>query len=262
MNKRMSFTAFLLVLPAWVVFAAAPPRIVLDAGHGGKQEGAIGPRGVREKDLALEITRRVGEALAREKQAEVFFTRDTDVDLPLSERVTFANEKKPDLFISIHANSMATHRQRTRAEGIETFFLSANGSDADARFTAARENSDFLRRSAKTSDALSFILADLRRTENHAESSRLAYAVHQKLVVATHAPNRGVQQAPFFVLTGVDAPAILVEVGFISNPRECRKLRDVAYQQKIATAVAAGVSAFIAQMRERENGIRIASPSR
>jgi N-acetylmuramoyl-L-alanine amidase len=245
------------------VLAAVPLRIVIDPGHGGKQQGALGPKGVLEKDIALAIAQRVGESLTRQDQARVFYTRQTDIDLALSERVALANERKPDLFISIHANSMPTRRQRTHAEGIETFFLSARSSNDDARLTADYENSDLPQRSVSgTVDPLSYILADLRRTENHADSSRLAYAVHQRLISSTQAPDRGVQQAPFYVLTGVDAPAILVEVGFISNPRECRKLRDPSYQQKIATAMVDGILAFVAQMREQEKGIRVASPSR
>jgi N-acetylmuramoyl-L-alanine amidase len=167
--------------------------------------------------------------------------------------VTFANGQKPDLFVSVHANSMPTKRQRQRTEGIETFFLSANASGDDARKTADRENAEAPRAaSVAGDDTLSYILADLQRAEAHVDSSRLAYAIHQKLISTTGATDRGVQQAPFYVLMGVDAPAVLVEVGFISHPKEGKRLGDPKYQVELAGAIASGVSDFLEQVRTRD----------
>jgi len=229
--------------------AGGGPHVVIDPGHGGFQEGAVGARGVPEKTLSLQIARQLKDVLQKSLSAKVSLTRDHDVLLPLSERVEFANRQKPDLFISIHANSMPNKRQRQRTEGIETFFLSADASDEEARRIAERENSEASHSpTAKPNDALSFILVDLARSEAHSDSSRLAYAVHQKLIATTGATNRGVQQAPLYVLMGVQAPAILVEVGFISHPDEGKRLEDPQYQLAVAEAIAEGVKAFLEQM--------------
>jgi N-acetylmuramoyl-L-alanine amidase len=227
--------------------AARTPLVILDPGHGGEQNGAEGPGGLKEKALALQIARRVRAHLSAVLGARVLLTRDSDVDLHLSERVALANRHAPDLFVSIHANSMPTRRLRERTRGIETFFLSANASGAHAASTADRENAEGPARGNRAgSDTLAFILADLARSEAHAHSSRLAYAVHRRLVDATRAENHGVHQAPFYVLNGLQAPAILVEVGYISHPEEGRKLGDQAYQEVLARAVVEGIKDFLA----------------
>ena len=242
-------------LSASAALAGSGPRVVVDPGHGGFQEGALSADGVAEKALSLQIACQLKEALQKELDANVSLTREADNLMPLSERVAFTNRQKPDLFISLHANSMATKRQRDRIEGVETFFLSAGASGEEAGKTAARENAELSRSgSSNGSDPLSFILADLVRSEAHADSSRLAYAVHQKLVAVSGAVNRGVQQAPFYVLMGVEAPAILVEMGFISHPVEGKRLQDPAYQQRIASAIAQGVKVFVDQTRNVTRG--------
>ncbi len=235
-----------------VARAAEVPRIVLDPGHGGALEGAIAPAGFREKKLALQIAFATRQALEKELGAKVLLTREADSSITLAERVAFANRERPDLFISIHANSMPTTNQRRRAQGIETFFLSAHASGAEARRTADLENADSSRSAARSDDALQQILADLTRTEAHADSSRLAYAVHQAVIASTAATNRGVQQAPFYVLMGIEVPAILVEVGFISHPGESRRLRDPKYQEAIASGIAKGVRDFVRYLQARE----------
>ena len=242
-----------LCLPALALAAAPRPRIVIDPGHGGTQHGAQGPDGLLEKELALQVARRVGALLTAAVGAEVLLTRERDVNVPLAERVQTAVRGQADLFLSIHANSMPTQRLRARTEGIETFFLSAAASGEGARATADRENAEAPASRAKhTGSTLSFILADLARTEAHADSSRLAYLVHQRLIAGTGAPDRGVQQAPFFVLTGVDVPAILIEVGFISHPAEAKRLSAPGYQEKLALAIAEGVQAYLSQLQKRE----------
>lgn len=249
---------------AGVAFGRAPV-IVVDPGHGGAQEGAVGPGGEREKDLALQISRKLRAELQETLSAKVYLTRETDTDLRLSERVAWANRKRPDLFISVHMNAMPTQRMRARVHGIETYFLSASASGAEAASTADRENAEGGAEQAKPGDdVLAFILSDLQRAEAHSDSSRLAYAVHQELIAATRANNRGVQQAPFYVLNGLNAPAILVEVGYISHPTESKRLKDKAYQQKVVEAIAAGVGNFLAEIERRDTqrgrGVTSASP--
>ena len=225
------------------------PRIVVDPGHGGEKPGAKSPSGVMEKDVALQVAQRVRSKLETALSAQVHLTREKDGTLALGERVKFANGWKPDLFISIHANSMPTRKMRQRASGIETYFLAADASGTSARAVADRENADAPTvKAARGDSTLAFILDDLARMEAHSDSSRLAHAVHPKLVGATGAPDRGVHQAPFYVLNGVEAPAILIEVGYISHPEEGAKLTRAEYQDQLADAIAEGVGAFLSEV--------------
>ncbi len=243
----------LLVLGLAGQALANVPLVVIDPGHGGTQEGASGPEGLIEKNLALTIARKVKAQLEHDLKATVVLTRDRDALVHLSERVTVANKKHPDLFISIHANSMPTEKQRRLNQGIETYFLSAAASGEEAKKVAARENAESGGQpKGPSGDTLSFILADLQRSETHVDSSRLAYSVHEALITATGAQDRGVQQAPFYVLMGLDAPAVLIEVGFVSHPDEGRQLADVEYQGKLARAISAGVKQFLAQLEARD----------
>lgn len=238
----------LLLLCALAVPAFAGPLVIVDPGHGGHQTGAVSPSGAWEKDTALEISKLVKAELEARLKATVKLTRDADEEVSLANRVEWANAQKPDLFISVHLNSMPTRKQRQNTEGIETYFLSAAASGEQAKKVAARENAEFHEKRPKGGDTLAFILADLQRSEAHADSSRLAYSVHEQLVSATGGLDRGVQQAPFYVLMGLQAPAILVEVGFISHPDEGARLTDGEYQQKAAEAIAQGVAAFLQQV--------------
>ncbi|HZX43834.1 MAG TPA: N-acetylmuramoyl-L-alanine amidase [Myxococcaceae bacterium] len=248
MSSALAFFCALLVAAA----PAARPRVVLDPGHGGAQEGAIGPDGQLEKALSLDVARRLKAALEREG-VEVLLTREQDVMLALADRVTFANQARPDVFVSLHLNSMPTSRLRARLEGVQTFFLSASASGEDARRVAELENADSAGAGAPLpTDTLAFILSDLRRSEAHADSARLAYAIHSRLVAAAGGSDHGVQQAPFYVLTGVEAPAVLVEFGFISHPEESRKLARPEYRDRIAQAIADGLRAFLAQTAARD----------
>jgi N-acetylmuramoyl-L-alanine amidase len=237
---------WLLALLSSSVFAG--PLVIVDPGHGGAQNGAVSPRGDFEKDAALQISNLLASELESELHATVKLTRRGDEHVSLADRVDWANRQEPDLFISVHLNSMPTRKQRLTTEGIETYFLSASASGEQARKVAARENAEFAEKKAKGGDTLAFILADLQRSEAHADSSRLAYAVHEELVATTGGVDRGVQQAPFYVLMGLKAPAILVEVGFISHPDEGDKLVDAGYQLKAAQAIARGVKAFLQQV--------------
>lgn len=225
---------------------------VIDPGHGGELTGAVSPQGDLEKDLTLQIARRVKRRLEA-MGARVVLTRAADTRVPLANRAAVANALDADLFVSIHLNSMPTEASRRTSSGVETYFLSADASDAGAEASAARENADRLagEPAPDPDDAVALILDDLQSTAALAGSSRLAYAVHDKLVAALKAENRGVKQAPFYVLAGARMPAVLLEVGFISNEAEAARLRTAAHQEKIAAAVADGVAAWRAAGKRR-----------
>ena len=235
------FSAVLLVA------LAARPVVVIDPGHGGDQHGAASPDGLQEKAFALTLASKLKAVLEKEAGVEARLTRTDDVKVKLAERVVFANQQKPVLFVSLHANSMPTRRQRKEVQGVETYFLSARVSGERARTVAARENAEAGPQKSAGSNALSHILADLQRTEAHQDSSRAAYAVHEALVTDSGAQDRGVQQAPFYVLMGLESPAILCEVGYISHPEEGTKLALGAYQDLIAKAIGRGIKDFLAQ---------------
>ena len=216
---------------------------VVDPGHGGEKEGAVGPGGVREKEVALQIARRVVARL-RAQGGKALLTRTGDISVPLAQRAALANAVRADLFVSIHLNAMPGP-SHARTRGVETYFLSADASDASATAVAARENADRLvGEPAPGADPIAGILQDLADTDALAESSRLAYALHDRLVATLGAPDRGVKQAPFYVLAGARMPAVLLEVGFVSHAAESQRLATAAYQEQIARAIADGVAAW------------------
>jgi N-acetylmuramoyl-L-alanine amidase len=216
-------------------------HVVIDAGHGGKDPGAMGPSGVMEKDVVLDIAKRLRELVQREPQWRATLTRDTDVFIPLEERTAIANAKAADLFVSIHANAA----ERSDAHGIETYFLDL-ATDEQAMRVAARENATSL---SRVSD-LQFILRDLLMTSKRNESSLLAGSVQQALVQAPGGGKTGrdlgVKHAPFLVLMGAEMPAILVETGFVSNPGEEHKLADPKYRGQAAQAIFEGIKEYLA----------------
>ncbi len=221
--------------------------IVIDPGHGGEDTGAIGPGGTTEKDITLQIALRLKETIEEDlPHVNVVLTRTDDTYIPLKERTAIANRVRADLFLSIHANAA----YRRGASGVETFFLSLEASDNEARMLAAIENNMVpaeeldIMDGKKEVDELTSILWDLTQTETHHESQLLAEFVHTFLVEAVKEENRGVKQAPFIVLAGAMMPAVLVEVGFISNPEEEERLSQKDYQKKIARAIAGGILDF------------------
>ena len=232
---------------------AVPPAfvVVLDPGHGGEKDGALSVEGRREKDIALQIARLLRKRL--EKQgARVVLTRAEDVTVDLPRRAAIANAEEADLFVSLHLNSMPGG-PGSSARGIETYFLSADATDASASAVAARENAD--RPRSDPTDTVGGILEDLEDQANLAESSRLAQAIHGALVRGTRAPDRGVKQAPFHVLAGARMAAVLLELGFVSHPVEGKELARPARQDAIASSIAAGIAAW------RRAGIADASPA-
>jgi N-acetylmuramoyl-L-alanine amidase len=219
---------------------AAPLRtIVLDAGHGGQDLGAVGPSGLTEKDLVLDITRRVAKLVEEQLKIKVLLTRDDDNFVTLRDRTTMANRARADLFVSIHANA-----HRHAVSGVETYFLSSEATDNAARQVAALENSVIeLEAPAPRArpDFVKAILWDLAQSEFQVESSRLAEIVQDSMTQTLRIPNRGVKQAGFYVLGGAAMPAVLVEVGFVTHPQEERRLRDHRYRDEIARAIFAGL---------------------
>ncbi len=252
--------AALLATPQPAPPRAVPPRapkppafvVVIDPGHGGDQDGAQGPGGVKEKDLVLQIARRLRPKL-EQLGARVVLTRTGDASVPLTNRAAVANGLRADLFVSIHLNSMPTAELRRLSSGVETYFLSADASDASAAAAAARENADRLAGEPlpDPGDPVAGILQDLEQTAALAGSSRLAYALHEKLVAGLGSEDRGVKQAPFYVLAGARMPAVLLEVGFISNAAEAQKLLSAAHQEKVAGAIAAGIKSWREVERRR-----------
>lgn len=219
-------------------------RVVIDAGHGGHDTGAIGPTGIKEKDITLALAKLVKAKLAIElPEVEVIMTRDDDRTLALQDRTNTANSAAADLFISIHCNASPLRRVR----GVETYYLNITH-DRYAMRLAARENAEL--GDGSISD-LDFILADLAMKSNVDDSVRLGRSVQKALMKKLHqnwsdVPDLGLKHALFYVLMGNHMPSILVETSFLSNKIEERRLASVEYQDAIANGVVDGVRAFVA----------------
>ena len=228
--------------------ARGRPVIVIDPGHGGVETGATGPSGTQEKDLALDLARRLKIALEKEAGASVVLTRDEDRLVSLDERAAIANHNRAELFLSVHLNAS----KRRGAVGAETYFLAPESTDDEARTLAALEN-----RASGVGEApaaqqregdrsLDLILWDLAQNQYLAESGRLAESVQKELNVLAGTKDRGVRQAPFRVLMGATMPAILVEAGFVTNPEEEARFKDPAYLDRVVDAVVRAVQGYLA----------------
>ncbi|MBD3218204.1 MAG: hypothetical protein GF310_08000 [candidate division Zixibacteria bacterium] len=217
--------------------------VVIDAGHGGLEDGAIGPKGTLEKEIVLDIALRL-EKLFEKDDIRVVLTRGNDTTLLLDERADIANGSGGEMFVSIHANWF----ENSSVKGSQTFFLAAALNDA-ARATAMLENKSILLNEegeiTDTMDELSLILFDLLQTEYLAESQALAREVQTEMIKSLRTRNRGVDQAGFFVLNKVYMPSVLVEVAFISNKHEEALLGKESFRQKAAEGIYAGVKNFI-----------------
>ncbi|MFQ5866833.1 MAG: N-acetylmuramoyl-L-alanine amidase [bacterium] len=231
-----------ITVPVPPLAEAKRPRIktiVIDPGHGGKDPGAIGPWGTKEKDVVLKIARKLAKELHRNLKTRVVLTRYHDIFLPLAERTAIANREKADLFISVHCNASL----KSRTQGFEVYFLSEEASDEEAQAVANMENAVMaLEEKKEKGNELSSILWSLAMNEFMNESCELSGLVSSE--VDSHlriVDNRGVKQAGFRVLRGAKMPAILVEVGFISNRSEARKLRSSKFQKKLVESICAGV---------------------
>ena len=219
-------------------------RIVLDAGHGGHDTGTVGPGGLTEKDLVLDVTRRLGALVDERLGAEVIYTRSDDTFIPLERRTEIANDAKADLFLSIHANSSPL---RTAA-GVETYYLSFTTSKT-ALDVAARENAS----SEKSIYELQDLLQKIALKDKVDESHDFATRVQESLFAASvktnpRARDRGVRKAPFVVLIGASMPSVLAEIGFISNSHDESLMSRSDHRQRIAEALYKGLSSYAATL--------------
>jgi N-acetylmuramoyl-L-alanine amidase len=217
-------------------------RIVIDPGHGGHDTGTIGPTGLMEKDLCLDVALRLGKIIQqRLPGAEVVYTRSDDTFIPLEERTRIANEAKADLFISIHANSSHDHGAR----GIETYYLNLKGSP-EAMEVAARENAT----AQESVHDLEDLVKRIARSEKIDESREFAADIQESLakrIQKNYKPvkDRGVRKAPFVVLIGADMPSILTEISFLSNPADEQLLKKPEHRQRVAEGLYQGVASYL-----------------
>jgi N-acetylmuramoyl-L-alanine amidase len=226
-------------------------KIVIDPGHGGHDTGTIGPDGLQEKDLVLEVGRRLGKLLQARLGAEVVYTRKNDTFIPLETRTAIANQQRADLFISIHANSS----QDSEARGVETYYLNFTSSP-EALEVAARENAV----SEKSIYELQDLVKKIALKEKIEESREFAGDVQESLHsgLASKSPairNRGVKKAPFIVLIGANMPSILAEISFVSNPADEHRLETSEYRQRIAESLYRGIAKYVDGL----SGVKMAS---
>jgi len=215
--------------------------IVIDAGHGGKDPGAVGYRGTKEKDIALDVAKRLEKKISKNMNVKIIMTRDEDVFLRLSERTKIANENNGNLFISIHTNAA----EDRRASGFETFLIGPNKNEAAVR-VAARENA-VLELEGTTGKKLTnedLIQATIAQSAFASKSEQFASMVQKEIKKRVQSRDRGVKQAGFYVLMGASMPNVLVELGFISNPSEEKKLRSPQYRDQLATAIYRAVEQY------------------
>lgn len=225
-------------------------RIVIDAGHGGHDSGTLGPDGMEEKNVVLDVALRLGALLRQRLGADVIYTRDNDTFIPLETRTAIANKAQADLFISIHANSSPD----PSARGVETYYLSFTTSE-DALEVAARENAV----SNQSIHQLSDLVKKIALQDKLEESRELADDVQQSIYQGLEPGNpglrdRGVKKAPFVVLIGANMPSILTEISFLTNPEDANELRQPQYRERIAEALYRGVAHYVGSL----NGVRVA----
>jgi len=226
-------------------------KIVIDPGHGGHDTGTIGPNGLEEKDLVLDVGRRLGKLLETRLGAEVVYTRKDDTFIPLETRTAVANQARADLFVSIHANSS----RDAAARGVETYYLNFTSSP-EALEVAARENAV----SEKSIYELRDLVKKIALKEKIEESREFAGDVQESLHsgLAAKSPairDRGVKKAPFIVLIGANMPSILAEVSFVSNPTDERRLETAEYRQRIAESLYRGIAKYVNGL----SGVKVAS---
>ncbi|MGB0125467.1 MAG: N-acetylmuramoyl-L-alanine amidase [Silvibacterium sp.] len=228
-------------------------RIVIDAGHGGHDSGTLGPGGIEEKDVVLDVALRLGALLKQKLGADVIYTRDDDTFIPLETRTAIANKAQADLFISIHANSGSD----PSARGVETYYLNFTTS-ADALEVAARENAV----SDESIHQLSDLVKKIALQDKINESREFASDVEQSLYSGLEDGNpglkdRGVKKAPFVVLIGANMPSILAEISFLTNPDDANELRQPQYRERIAEALYRGIARYVGSL----SGVRLADAS-
>ncbi len=226
-------------------------KIVIDPGHGGHDTGTIGPHGLLEKDLVLDVSRRLAKILDTRLGADVLLTRSDDTFVPLETRTAVANQEQADLFVSIHANSSRDEDAR----GVETYYLNFTSSP-EALEVAARENAVSEKSIHELQDLVKKIALKEKIEESREFASNVQQALHSSLSSKSSSiRNRGVKKAPFIVLIGANMPSILAEISFVSNPTDERKLRTAEYRQKIAESLYKGIAKYVGGL----SGVKVAS---
>ena len=228
-------------------------RIVVDAGHGGHDSGTLGPGGIQEKDVVLDVALRLGKLLRQRLGADVIYTRDDDTFIPLEQRTAIANKSQADLFISVHANSSSD----PTARGVETYYLNFTTSP-DALEVAARENAV----SNESIHELSGLVKKITLKDKIDESREFAADVDSSLYSGLERGNsglrdRGVKKAPFVVLIGANMPSILAEISFLTNPDDAEQLKEPQYRERIAESLYRGVAKYVNGL----SGLRVAQNS-
>jgi N-acetylmuramoyl-L-alanine amidase len=229
-------------------------RIVIDAGHGGHDDGTIGPNGVLEKDVVLDVALRLAKLVQQRLGAEVVLTRSDDTFIPLHERTAIANDHKADLFLSIHANSSPA----PEVAGTETFFLNFTNSP-DALNVAARENAGSDKTVGELKDLIQTITLNDKIEESHTFADDIQNAIQAQAAHSNAAAhNRGVKRAPFVVLIGASMPSVLAEIGFLSNARDESNLGKPEYREKVAEALYKGLAQYSQSLSHFEPARQIA----
>lgn len=219
-------------------------KVVIDAGHGGHDTGTIGPSGLREKDVVLDIAQRLGAMIEKRLGSEVLYTRDGDKFLDLRKRTTVANQAQADLFVSIHANASSTRSVR----GVETYYLNFT-TDPWALKVASRENAASDNSVHELQDLLSKIALKEKIDESREFATRMQGSLYDGLAGTTKGlRNRGVRQAPFTVLIGAKMPAILAEIGFLSNPTDEKLMQGSKYRQQVAEFLFEGIESYVGSL--------------
>jgi N-acetylmuramoyl-L-alanine amidase len=225
-------------------------RIVIDAGHGGHDSGTLGPDGIKEKDVVLDVSLRLGKLLKQRLGADVIYTRDDDTFIPLETRTAIANKAQADLFISVHANSSPD----PSARGVEVYYLNFTTSP-EALEVAARENAVSNQSIYQLSDLVKKITLKDKIDESHEFAADVENSLYGGLEVGNAGlKDRGVKKAPFVVLIGANMPSILAEISFLTNPDDARQLRDPAYRERIAESLYQGVARYVGGL----SGVRVA----
>jgi N-acetylmuramoyl-L-alanine amidase len=226
-------------------------KIVIDPGHGGHDTGTIGPDGLLEKDVVVDVGRRLGKLLETRLGSEVVYTRKDDTFIPLETRTAIANQERADLFVSIHANSS----RDPNARGVETYYLNFTSSP-DAMEVAARENAVSEKSIHELGDLVKKIALKEKIEESHEFASNVQQALQSGLALrSAGVRDRGVKKAPFIVLIGANMPSILAEISFVSNPTDERKLQTPEYRQRIAESLYRGIAKYVSGL----SGVKVAS---
>ena len=226
-------------------------RIVIDPGHGGHDTGTIGPTGLCEKDVVLDVALRLKKMLEAKTGAEVVLTRSDDTFIPLEERTAIANEKAADLFVSVHANAS----RDKRARGIETYYLNFT-SDPEALEVAGRENATTQESVHELQDLIKKIALTEKVEESQDFALQIQREVFTRLRKATgQQKNRGIKKAPFVVLIGAKMPSVLAEISFLTNPQDERLMKKSEHRERIAEALYRGIEQYVNNL----GGVKVAA---